>query len=60
MKILLFGAQGQLGWELSRSLAPLGSLITAGRHPSHTYTLDLGDLQSLKRLIEDLKPHLLS
>jgi len=59
VKILLFGAQGQLGWELSRSLAPLGSLITAGRHPNHTYSLDLGDLQSLKSLIEDLKPQLL-
>ena len=59
MKILLFGAQGQLGWELCRSLAPLGHLITAGRHPSHTYPLDLSDLHSLKSLIEDLKPQLL-
>lgn len=59
MKILLFGAQGQLGWELCRSLAPLGTLITAGRHPEHnTYCLDLGDLQSLKVLMEDLKPQL--
>lgn len=27
MKILLFGKSGQLGWELQRSLAPLGELI---------------------------------
>ncbi len=27
MKILLFGKGGQLGWELQRSLAPLGELI---------------------------------
>ena len=27
MKILLFGKGGQVGWELQRSLAPLGSLI---------------------------------
>jgi dTDP-4-dehydrorhamnose reductase len=26
MKILLFGCNGQLGWELQRSLAPLGAL----------------------------------
>ena len=27
MKILLFGKSGQVGWELQRSLAPLGELI---------------------------------
>jgi dTDP-4-dehydrorhamnose reductase len=27
MKILLFGANGQVGWELRRSLSPLGTLI---------------------------------
>lgn len=28
MKILLFGSTGQVGWELQRSLAPLGEVIT--------------------------------
>ena len=27
MKILLFGKGGQVGWELQRSLAPLGELV---------------------------------
>ena len=27
MKILLFGKKGQVGWELQRSLAPLGELV---------------------------------
>ncbi|MFO1218976.1 MAG: dTDP-4-dehydrorhamnose reductase [Burkholderiaceae bacterium] len=27
MKILLFGKEGQVGWELQRSLAPLGELV---------------------------------
>ena len=27
MKILLFGKGGQVGWELQRSLAPLGDLV---------------------------------
>ena len=27
MKILLFGKNGQVGWELQRSMAPLGELI---------------------------------
>ena len=30
MKILLFGKSGQLGWELQRSLAPLGELVALG------------------------------
>ena len=27
MKILLFGKGGQVGWELQRSLGPLGELV---------------------------------
>ena len=27
MKILLFGKSGQVGWELQRSLAPLGEVV---------------------------------
>lgn len=30
MKILLFGRNGQVGWELQRSLAPLGEVIALG------------------------------
>lgn len=30
MKILLFGKAGQIGWELERSLAPLGELVVLG------------------------------
>ena len=32
MKILLFGKNGQVGWELQRSLAPLGEVIALDRH----------------------------
>ena len=32
MKILLLGKNGQVGWELQRSLAPLGELVALGRH----------------------------
>ncbi len=31
MNILLFGANGQVGWELQRSLSPLGTLTALGR-----------------------------
>lgn len=62
MKILLLGKNGQVGWELQRALAPLGTLIALDRT-----TLDwtgspqglCGDLTNLTRLIatiEQLKP----
>lgn len=31
MKILLFGKSGQVGWELQRSLAPLGEIVAPDR-----------------------------
>jgi dTDP-4-dehydrorhamnose reductase len=31
MKILLLGKNGQVGWELQRSLAPLGEVVALGR-----------------------------
>lgn len=30
MKLLLFGAKGQVGWELQRALSPLGSVLALG------------------------------
>ncbi len=35
MKILLFGKNGQVGWELQRSLAPLGELVALGSQDAH-------------------------
>lgn len=32
MNILLFGKTGQVGWELQRSLAPVGNLISLDVH----------------------------
>jgi dTDP-4-dehydrorhamnose reductase len=32
MKILLLGKNGQVGWELQRSLLPLGKVIALDRH----------------------------
>lgn len=31
MRVLLFGKNGQVGWELNRSLRPLGEIIALGR-----------------------------
>ena len=32
MKILLLGKNGQVGWELQRSLQPLGEVVALDRH----------------------------
>ena len=55
MKILLFGKNGQVGWELQRSLAPLGELIALDRH-SRDHCGDLADLDSIAKAIADIKP----
>lgn len=51
MKILLLGKNGQVGWELQRSLAPLGELISMGRESA-----DLSDIDSLRCLVRETKP----
>ena len=58
MKILLLGKNGQLGWELQRSLAPLGELIALDRH-SQDLCGDLGNLQGLRETVQTLRPDLI-
>ena len=55
MKILLLGKNGQVGWELQRSLAPLGELIALDRH-SQTHCGDLGNLPGLADTVRALRP----
>ncbi|HEY2979026.1 MAG TPA: dTDP-4-dehydrorhamnose reductase [Burkholderiaceae bacterium] len=50
MKILLFGGSGQLGWELQRSLAPLGELAVAGRE------VDFARPEALKQAVREARP----
>ncbi len=58
MKILLLGKNGQVGWELQRSLAPLGEVIALDRH-SQDLCGDLGDLQGLARTVQTVRPDLI-
>ena len=44
MKILLLGKNGQVGWELQRSLAPLGALTALDRQGGSGLCGDLSDL----------------
>lgn len=55
MKILLLGKNGQLGWELQRSLAPLGEVI-ALHSKSSDYCGDLANLQGLATTIQQINP----
>ena len=58
MKILLFGKNGQVGWELQRSLAPFGELIALDRH-STDLCGDLTDLQGLAETVRQVHPNVL-
>lgn len=51
MNILLLGANGQVGWELRRSLAPLGRVTACDRT-----TGDLGVPAQLRALVEQVRP----
>ena len=55
MKILLFGKGGQVGWELQRSLAPLGELI-ALEFDSTDYCGDFTNLTGLANTVRQVKP----
>lgn len=59
MKILLLGKNGQVGWELQRSLAPLGSLISLDRQTVDGLCGDLSDLEKLRSTIRQVKPNVI-
>ena len=51
MKILLLGKNGQVGWELQRSLAPLGEVLALDRHSTDF----CGDLNQPERLAQTVR-----
>jgi dTDP-4-dehydrorhamnose reductase len=58
MKILLLGKNGQLGWELQRSLAPLGELVALDRH-STDFCGDLSNLPGLLATVQAVRPNII-
>jgi len=54
MKILLTGKNGQVGWELQRTLAPLGEVVAVDRQ-----ALDLTSPDAIRALIREVKPALI-
>lgn len=55
MKILLFGKGGQVGWELQRSLAPLGEIVALD-HDSTSLCGNFADLAGLAATIRAVAP----
>jgi dTDP-4-dehydrorhamnose reductase len=54
LKILLIGKNGQVGWELQRSLACLGQIVALGRAE-----MDLTNPEVIKDNIRRIKPNLI-
>jgi len=57
-KILLLGKGGQVGWELQRSLSPLGELIALD-HDSTDYCGNFANLSGLADTVRAIRPDLI-
>ena len=55
MKILLFGKDGQVGWELQRSLSVLGEVIALGRG-STEYCGDFSRPEAIAETVRAIRP----
>lgn len=55
MKALLFGKNGQVGWELHRSLLPLCEVVAPERPD-----FDYADPESLRRMIREIGPDIVA
>ena len=55
-RILVTAPAGQVGWELRRTLAPLGEVVAAGR--SGPLALDLADPDRIRAVVREVRPDL--
>jgi dTDP-4-dehydrorhamnose reductase len=55
MKILLFGKNGQVGWELQRSLSPLGEVVALGTDSQHLCG-DFTNLDGIAQTVRTIAP----
>jgi dTDP-4-dehydrorhamnose reductase len=59
-RILLLGKNGQVGWELQRSLGVLGEVIALDRSAANGgYSGDLSDLDALAQTVRQLRPQVI-
>jgi dTDP-4-dehydrorhamnose reductase len=59
MKVLLLGKNGQVGWELQRSLAPLGELIALDFDSPGPLRADFSQPDSLAATVRTVAPQLI-
>lgn len=59
MKILLLGKSGQVGWELQRSLAPLGHIVALDRKGDNGLCGDLADIDALRHTVRTVAPNVI-
>ena len=59
MKILLLGCGGQVGWELQRSLAPLGAVTACDFDSPGALKADFAQPESLRALVAQVQPALI-
>ncbi|EXJ16503.1 dTDP-4-dehydrorhamnose reductase [Imhoffiella purpurea] len=55
-RLLLIGSNGQVGWELRRTLAGIGEVVAASIEGEAGPVVDLMDPSSLARLIDEARP----
>lgn len=55
-RILLIGSDGQVGWELRRTLAPVGQVIAASLESEQGPSVDLADAASVRRIFNEVQP----
>jgi dTDP-4-dehydrorhamnose reductase len=56
VKVLLFGRNGQVGWELQRSLAPLGELVALGSAQEGGLHGDFRDPEAVAATVRRVRP----
>lgn len=59
MKILLLGKNGQVGWELQRSLAPLGEVVALDFDSPGPLTADFSQPESLAATVRAVAPQII-
>jgi dTDP-4-dehydrorhamnose reductase len=56
VRILLFGRNGQVGWELQRALAPLGTVVAPDRRDPSSPAADFEQPESLAATVRAVQP----
>lgn len=54
-RILIIGNQGQVGWELQRTMATLGDVFALGRNTA-PISMDLTNPNSIRKAVREIKP----